>query len=68
VADALSEAKNLDEKQLGRGHRIECALPPPIGDTTTGRQDGVGLELACPILLKLFDRLRDRRRHRGSPV
>jgi hypothetical protein len=60
--------KNLDEKQRGCRHRIERALPPSIGDTTTSRQDGVGLELACPILLKLFDHLGDRRRHRGSPL
>jgi hypothetical protein len=60
--------KNLDEKQLGCGHGIKRALPPPIGDTTTGSQDGVGLELTCPLLLKLFDDLGDRRRHRGTPL
>ena len=60
--------KNLDEKQLDCGHRIERSLPPSIGQTTTSRHDGVGLELACPILLKLFDHLGDRRRHLGSPL
>ena len=50
--------KNLDEKQLGCGHRIKRALPPPIGDTTTGSQDGVGLELICPLLLKLWLNMR----------
>src|SRR5262245_56923342 len=60
--------QNLHEKQLDCGHRIEHALPSSIGQTTTSRHDGVGLELACPILLKLFDHLGDRRRHLGSPL
>src|SRR5215510_3682263 len=47
--------QNLDKKQLDRGHGIECALPPSIGDATTGGQDGLGLQLAGPVLLKLFD-------------
>ena|SRR6266568_9197571 len=60
--------QNLDKKQLDRRHRIERALPPPIGDATTGGQDGIGLKLACPVLLKLFDDLGECRRHGGSPL
>jgi len=37
--------QNLDKKQLDRCHGIERALPPPIGDATTGRQDGIGFKL-----------------------
>src|SRR5215470_12002988 len=60
--------QNLDKKPLDRGHRIERTLPPPIGDATTGGQYGLGLQLACPVLLKLFDDLGERRRHGGSPL
>src|SRR6516165_2332799 len=60
--------QNLDKKQLDRGHGIECALPPSIGDATTGGQDGLGLQLAGPVLLKLFDDLGECRRHGGSPL
>jgi hypothetical protein len=56
--------QNLDKKQLDRGHGIECTLPPPIGGATTGRQDGLGLKLASPVLLKLFDDLGESRRYR----
>src|SRR5512132_2098393 len=60
--------QNLDKKQLDRCHRIVRTLPPLIGDATTGRQDGLGLKLACPGLLKLFHYLGECRRHRGSPL
>jgi len=60
--------QNLDKKQLDRGHGITRALPPPIGDTTTSRQDGIRFKLGCPILLKLFDYLSERRRHWRSPL
>ena len=60
--------QNLDKKQLDRGHGIERTLSPPIGDATTGGQDGIRLQLACPVLLKLFDYLGECRRHWGSPL
>src|SRR5262245_5797418 len=60
--------QNLDNKQLERRHGIERTLPPPIGDATTGGQDGIRLQLACPVLLKLFDYLGECRRHGGSPL
>src|SRR5262249_45243458 len=60
--------QNLDKKQLDRGHGIKRALPPSIGDVTTGRQDGIGLKLAGPVLLKLFDYLSECHRHWGSPL
>ena len=60
--------QNLDKKQLDRRHGIERALPPPIGDATTGRQDGLRFKLACPVLLKLFDDLGECRWHWGSPL
>jgi hypothetical protein len=60
--------QNLDKKQLDRGHGIERTLPPPMGDATTGGQDGIRLQLACPVLLKLFDYLGECRRHGGSPL
>ena len=60
--------QNLDEKQLDCRHRIERALPPPIGGVTTGRSDSVGFKLACPVLLKLFDDLGACRCHWGSPL
>src|SRR5262247_2496924 len=60
--------QNLDKKQLDRGHGIERTLPPPLGDATTGGHDGIRLQLACPVLLKLFDYLGECRRHGGSPL
>jgi hypothetical protein len=60
--------KDLDKKQLDRRHRIKRVLPPPIGDATTGRPDGLGRKLVGPILLKLFDDLGDRCCHQGSPL
>jgi len=56
--------QDLDEKQLSCRHSIACALPPPIGGVTTGRSDSVGFKLGGPVLLKLFDHLGERRRHR----
>ena len=60
--------QNLDKKQLDRRHGIERALPPPIGDVTTGRHDGLGLKLAGPVLLKLFDDLGEVSLSSGSPL
>jgi hypothetical protein len=60
--------QNLDKKQLDRCHGIEQTLPPPIGGATTGRQDGLGRKLTCPVLLKLFDDLGKCRWHWGSPL
>ena len=58
----------MDKKQLDRGHGIERTLPSPIGEATTGGQDGIRLQLACPVLLKLFAYLGECRRHGGSPL
>ncbi len=63
-----SAMQNLDKKQLDRRHGSERALPPPIGDAPTGRQAGLGLKLARPGLLKLFDDLGEGCRHWGSPL
>src|SRR5215471_7286599 len=60
--------QNLDKKQLNRCHGFERTLPPLIGDATAGRQDGLGLKLAGPVLLKLFHDLGECRCHRGSPL
>ena len=56
--------KNLDEKELHCDNRIEQTLSPLIADVVAGAADGVGLKLAGPILLKLFDHLADGCRHR----
>jgi hypothetical protein len=55
--------QKLDKKQLNRCHGIERTLPPLRGDATTCRQDGLGLKLACLVLLKLFHYLGECRRH-----
>jgi hypothetical protein len=52
--------KNLDEKELHRDDGIEYALSPLIGHVMAGSPDGIGFKLTGPILLKLFDDLRNR--------
>jgi hypothetical protein len=56
--------KNLDEQERPRDDRIKHALSPLIGEVMAGSADGFGLKLTGPILLKLFDDLGNRCRHR----
>jgi hypothetical protein len=55
--------KNLDEKELHCDDRITHALSPRIGEVMAGSAEGFGVKLTGPILLKLFDDLRDCRWH-----
>jgi hypothetical protein len=56
--------KNLDEKARYRDDRLKHALSPLIGDVMADLADGCGGKLMGPILLKLFDDLGNRCRHR----
>ena len=60
--------EHLDEKELDSGDRIEEAIAPGITNLVTGGQDGGGLELRGPLLLELFDDLRDGSGDGESPV
>jgi hypothetical protein len=56
--------KHLDKKERHRDDGIKHALSPLIGEVMAGSADGVGFKLTGPILLKLFDDLGNRCRHR----
>ena len=56
--------KKLDEQELHRDDGIAHALSPLLGTVIAGSADGVGFKLTGPSLLKLFDDMGNRGRHR----
>ncbi len=68
MATGRMAMENLQQKQLGRDHRIEETVTPRrIAYGLTGGRDRLGLQLGSPICFEALEDSRDTGYHGGSP-